>query len=306
MNAPVTQEQWAEARRLSTDAVLERITVRKALLGYQALTVSLLESVSECSVLVIEKSRRIGLTWACASYAVLRAGRAREAGGMDFMYISYSQEMTREFIDACGMWARAFGQAASEMEEYLFEDKDETGERSIQAFRIRWIVELNYPGAGIPEVYRDFSEGEDLDKKVDRDKKLVDMGYRPSSIDYINETYGGDWVETKPPEPAKPTDPNAAGDALADRLAFAERQLPPGEQAVKDLSDQLEQAGQPLIDGMIEQIRAEFREARDYDDLVERLARLSSEMGVDDLASLLEQGITLARLEGHDSVSGNG
>ncbi len=138
MTAPVTQEQWAEARRLSTDAVLQRITVRKALLGYQALTVSLLESVSECSVLVIEKSRRIGLTWACASYAVLRAGRSREAGGMDFMYISYSQEMTREFIDACGMWARAFGQAASEMEEYLFEDKDETGERSIQAFRIRF------------------------------------------------------------------------------------------------------------------------------------------------------------------------
>lgn len=84
------------------------------------------------------KAAGIGLTWGLASYAVLRAGRERAAGGMDVMYISYSQEMTREFIDACAMWARAFSTAAMSAEEFLFPDKDEDGDKSIQAFRIRF------------------------------------------------------------------------------------------------------------------------------------------------------------------------
>lgn len=137
MTGPISKEQWAEARRLSIDTVLGRIERRKALLSYQQRTVSLLES-SGCQVLFIEKSRRIGLTWGFASYAVLRAARAREAGGMDVMYISYSQEMTREFIDACAMWARAFNQLAGELEEFVFEDEDDEGKRAIQAFRIKF------------------------------------------------------------------------------------------------------------------------------------------------------------------------
>lgn len=137
MTGPISKEQWAEARRLSTDAVLDKIEARRALLSYQANTIALLESAA-CRVLFIEKSRRIGLTWGFASYAVLRAARSREAGGMDVMYISYSQEMTREFIDACAMWSRAYNQAALEMEEFLFDDSDKEGERSIQAFRIKF------------------------------------------------------------------------------------------------------------------------------------------------------------------------
>ena len=54
---------------------------------------------------------------------------------------------------------------------------------------------------------------------------------------------------------------------------------------------------------MIEAIRAEFTEAQDYDDLILRLARLSSEMGVDDLATAMEQGSLLAMLEGVDSAN---
>ncbi|ACM37169.1 MULTISPECIES: hypothetical protein [Rhizobium/Agrobacterium group] len=140
MTGPVSKEEWAKARRFSTDAVLGLVGkegLGKALLPYQSRTVGLLES-SACKVLFVEKSRRIGLTWGFASYAALRAARAKSAGGMDVMYISYSQEMTREFIDACAMWARAYSLAAMEMEEFVFEDKTEDGDRSIQAFRIRF------------------------------------------------------------------------------------------------------------------------------------------------------------------------
>lgn len=106
------------------------------LLGYQQRT---LQSASHEALLVIEKSRRIGLTWALAAHAVLVASAARGQGGKDALYISYSQDMTREFIDACAMWARAFAGAAVEVGEFMFDDVDpekQSDTRQIKAFRI--------------------------------------------------------------------------------------------------------------------------------------------------------------------------
>lgn len=136
MSAPITQAAWAKARQEAMDAIPAMVQAEglpAVLLPYQARTVSLLDSA--CPVLFVEKSRRIGLTWGLAAYAVLRAGRQKSAGGMDVMYISYSREMTREFIDACAMWARAFDNAASEVDEVLFQDDDE---KAINAFRIQF------------------------------------------------------------------------------------------------------------------------------------------------------------------------
>lgn len=141
MTAPVSKAEWERMRRDATDAmdgVVRRVGLPKVLLPYQAKAVELLNSVRDCSALFIEKSRRVGLTWGLASYAVLRAARMRTAGGMDVMYISYSREMTREFIDACAMWARAFNIAAGDIDETLFDQGDDEGDKAIQAFRIRF------------------------------------------------------------------------------------------------------------------------------------------------------------------------
>ncbi len=112
-------------------AVIEKLPRGKILLGYQQKPLSLLDSVS---VLAIVKSRRIGLTWALAAKAVLTASKARNQGGMDALYISYSMDMTREFIDACAMWARVFNVAAEAEDEVLFVD----GDKDIKAFRINF------------------------------------------------------------------------------------------------------------------------------------------------------------------------
>lgn len=140
MTAPISAAEWERQRRAATaaiDDIVAEVGLPKVLLPYQARAVGLLDSAAT-SVLFVEKSRRIGLTWGLAAYAALRAGRAKSASGMDVMYISYSQEMTREFIDACAMWARAYGVAASEMSETLFDDSDQSGERAIKAFRIQF------------------------------------------------------------------------------------------------------------------------------------------------------------------------
>ncbi len=88
-------------------------------------------------VAVWEKSRRIGASWTTASMAVLTAGATADAGGMDALYIGYSEDMTREFIDDSAIWAHAFNQAAGALQEVLFDDTDESGDvRQIKAFRV--------------------------------------------------------------------------------------------------------------------------------------------------------------------------
>jgi phage FluMu gp28-like protein len=135
----ITPEAWADARRAAMDAIPQMVQdegLPAVLLPYQQRVVKLLDGTAMERVLFVEKSRRIGLTWGLAAYAVLRAARQKGAGGMDVMYISYSREMTREFIDACAMWARAFESAASEVEETLFDQDDD--DKAINAFRIKF------------------------------------------------------------------------------------------------------------------------------------------------------------------------
>jgi phage FluMu gp28-like protein len=138
MTAQLSAKDWEKARLEAIAAlpdVIDKVGLPAVLLPYQQRAVSLLDTTA-IPVLFIEKSRRIGLTWGLASYAALRAGRQKAAGGMDVMYISYSREMTREFIDACAMWTRAFNIAASEAEEVLFDQDDE--DKAINAFRIKF------------------------------------------------------------------------------------------------------------------------------------------------------------------------
>jgi phage FluMu gp28-like protein len=93
---------------------------------------------STAQVVVYEKSRRVGISWAAAAQAVLISAAASKAGGDDSFYIGFEKEMTRGFIDDCAFWAKHYGVAAAEAEEFVFVDTDPTGDKSIQAFRIRF------------------------------------------------------------------------------------------------------------------------------------------------------------------------
>jgi len=98
------------------------------LLPYQQEALRLSE---EHQLLVIEKSRRTGITYGFGADAVLTAAVGQ--GGMDVFYIAYNLDMTREFIDYCGTFAKAFDKAASAPSEFLYDDGSEEG---IKAFRI--------------------------------------------------------------------------------------------------------------------------------------------------------------------------
>lgn len=85
---------------------------------------------------VCEKSRRTGFTWAEAADDVLIAA---SEGGSNVFYISATQDMAREYIEACAMWARAFDYAASIVSEGLYDDGAEIADaakRYIKTYEI--------------------------------------------------------------------------------------------------------------------------------------------------------------------------
>jgi phage FluMu gp28-like protein len=91
-------------------------------------------SADDNPVKVIEKSRRIGLSWGEAGEDSLLAA---SESGMDVFYIGYNKDMALEFIEDCGAWSKFYNQAAGEIEDFIWEDEGEE-KKSIQAFRIRY------------------------------------------------------------------------------------------------------------------------------------------------------------------------
>lgn len=94
-------------------------------------------AIENDTLVVAEKSRRTGFSWAVAAIAEAEASRSRGDHGQDAFYMGYDKEMAREFIDYVGEWAKFLQAAASEVEEFIFTDPEHP-EKDINAFRIRF------------------------------------------------------------------------------------------------------------------------------------------------------------------------
>lgn len=206
---------------------------------------------------------------------------ARAGGGDAFESLSrYLDEMMSEAVlgetlstNSGERGARSLGEIHNEVRIAIAKADSDLLSATLNETLVKWIVELNMPGSAPPAVWRDFSEAEDLNEKVKRDKAIHEMGYRPESVDYINETYGGEWIE-KPAEPPPETLPAPAGrlGAKAAVAALFADHPPTDADPAQQLADQLAELARPAIDAMVEDVRAAFAEATGYDDLAERLA----------------------------------
>ena len=96
----------------------------RTLLPYQSRWVG-----DDAGLKVIEKSRRIGLSWAEAYDSVMHAA----VGNGNVYYQSYALDMTRGFIDDSAGWARVLDAGAAEVGETLVDLGDDD---KIPAFRL--------------------------------------------------------------------------------------------------------------------------------------------------------------------------
>ena len=99
-------------------------------------------------VKVWEKSRRIGASYVEALNCVLLSMLSKAAGGMNCYYLSYSKEMTQQFINDCAFWAHVLGIAITSMGEVVIKDED----KDIMVYRIRF--DSGFEIWGLPSVPR--------------------------------------------------------------------------------------------------------------------------------------------------------
>lgn len=164
---------------------------------------------------------------------------------------------------------------------------------------VKWIVELNMPGAGSPRLWRKVEEPKDLGEQAKRDKTIFDMGFKPR-LAYINETYGGEWEEKPaPPPPASPKS-IIAGDGAAQ---FAETIAPP---PIAQLADRMSAETAPAWSAVLNHIEAMVSSATSLEELKTMLESAYDGLPLDDLRAVMASGLAVASLAGITDVkSGN-
>lgn len=170
---------------------------------------------------------------------------------------------------------------------------------TLAASLIAWDVELNMPGAKPPRVRREVKEEEDLKARAERDKVLYDMGFKPT-LDYVRETYGGQWEVAAPKtSPALPgTNPPAE---------FAEGR--PAEASIPDqaaldaaLMALPAEAMQAQMEQLLGPLFSELENAGGYEAALEVLAGKYPALDAAKLESLLARAMFVSELWGAASV----
>ncbi|MBW4636371.1 MAG: hypothetical protein KME30_32190 [Iphinoe sp. HA4291-MV1] len=89
------------------------------------------QAIDKHQAIVVEKSRRIGISWLLAGWAAMKAA---SNSGNDVFYLSYNYQMTEGFISDAAWFCKAYNLAATQFDTRVISD----GDRSILTFRIRF------------------------------------------------------------------------------------------------------------------------------------------------------------------------
>jgi len=143
---------------------------------------------------------------------------------------------------------------------------------------VQWLIDWNFPGAAYPKVWRRTEPPEDLGKRSEIERRIFDMGYRPT-LQQIEDEYDGEWEVVPQAQPqAQPLDPSqpqsgesseqppADGEDGADFAAATEDPL------AGLLSDAMAKAGSHPFDPAT--LRAIVKAATSQQDLESRLLTL--------------------------------
>ena len=166
----------------------------------------------------------------------------------------------------------------------------------------RWLTDWNYPGAEYPRIERRIEDEPDLKPQAERDKLIFDMGYKPR-IEYIEQTYGGEWEavsNNNPPGEADGASLANKANQGSDGPAFAEGgEIHPGDL----LADQLEQTASRPINAWLEQIRAMLDTAESLDEFRAILLEAYGHIDNSELADIMGIALSVAELAGQSDVA---
>lgn len=153
---------------------------------------------------------------------------------------------------------------------------------------VTWLTEWNYPGAGIPRVWRRMDDGEDLDARASRDGKIYLMGYRPTQK-YVDDVYGAGF------EP-RPMGPEGGGGP-----AFAAPTDPP-ENPAPEIADQLQAEAADPLRVWLDVIQQKAATADSLEDLRDNLLNSYGDLPSQQLGDVMALAFAAADARGREAV----
>lgn len=168
---------------------------------------------------------------------------------------------------------------------------------SFNATVVKWLVEWNFPGAALPRVWRKCEDEEDASTTAERDERISKMGFKPT-LKYIQDTYGGEWVETQTPS----SSPLSGGESITSPdkgrpggVAFAEGA---GFNPTSAEEEQLSTATARHWEDMLATVKHILDESADFAEAQQRLAEAYGGLPTEELVRVMAAGFALAELKG--------
>ena len=169
---------------------------------------------------------------------------------------------------------------------------------------VQWLTDWNFPGAAYPQVWRRTEPPEDLKARSEIERRILDMGYRPT-LQQIKDTYAGEWEAVQAPSsPEKPPEkPHTDGpDGAEANPAFAAPADPPAD-PLAPLTERLGREADPLLAALLEPVRTLLERSADLDAFQAGLLALYPDLDPSDFAALMAQALAVADAAGRLSAA---
>ncbi|MFL7904692.1 DUF935 domain-containing protein [Azospirillum argentinense] len=242
---------------------------------------------------------------------------AARSGGIDTYekLVRYMDEQISEAVlgetlttNIGGNGSRAAASVHNEVRAELTDADCDLLSGTLNATLVRWIVDVNMPGAPYPTVWRPRPSEEtqvEALKKARAERRQAEIavitsyraaGYVPEDPNAsFEDQLAGQWRRGMDQPPASSPSP-----------AFAAPAASPPRDVVDELADQLDQVAAPVMDTMIDAIRELLDEVAaaggGLDEVARRLAALHPSLPAAPLADLIAQAMIVAELTGRAEI----
>lgn len=163
---------------------------------------------------------------------------------------------------------------------------------------VKWIVDLNMPGAGIPSVLRKVEKPEDLNLRADRDTKIKNLGFKPT-LQYILDVYGEGWEEDTTPPPVTLPGQNKVNQDPA--VQFAESNGIVDAQIARE--EQLSQDTGKSWNATLASVKSLVEKASSLEGLRDDLITHFADLDTAELTKVMTFAFAAAELAGMDDVN---
>ncbi len=157
---------------------------------------------------------------------------------------------------------------------------------------VKWIVDLNLPGAPYPKLFRQFQEEEDLNQRAERDTKIYGLGFKPTP-EYIRQTYGEGWV---PREAGPQLDPEPSP-------MFGQGEAPANQDASAQFAARASREAGDAVAAMVDPMERAVEEATDLADLKRRMMAAYPKADPRAFAGLMQKALVAAHMAGRHEVA---